>query len=206
MLGQVWLAHELQTKLPATWAAWRAGDIDGYKANKVAETAQRLIDPARIPDFDAAAATAAVAKTGPQLSTWLSRTVARIEPDQVEARYRRAFAERRVDTSLTLDGMGSLWATTNAIDLTAIDYRHTRLAQDLGADDPRTLEQRRADVFVDLLLGQRTASDGSAGQAGDGAGTTTTERQPAGRVAVAVTVPVQSLLGLDDTPGTALRW
>jgi hypothetical protein len=37
----------LQTKLPATWAAWRAGDIDGYKANKVAETAQRLIDPAR---------------------------------------------------------------------------------------------------------------------------------------------------------------
>jgi hypothetical protein len=47
VLAQVWLAHELQTKLPATWAAWRAGDIDGYKANKVAETAQRLIDPAR---------------------------------------------------------------------------------------------------------------------------------------------------------------
>jgi hypothetical protein len=126
VLGQVQLAEMLQIRLPATWAAWRAGDIDGYKAGKVAETAQRLIDPQRLADFDAAAAQAASARTGPQLSTWLTRTVARIEPDQVEPRYRRAFAERRVGTSLALDGMGSLWATTNAIDLTAIDYRLTR--------------------------------------------------------------------------------
>jgi hypothetical protein len=44
VLGQVQLAEIMQTRLPATWAAWRAGDIDGYKANKVAETAGRLVD------------------------------------------------------------------------------------------------------------------------------------------------------------------
>jgi hypothetical protein len=50
-------------------------------------------------------------------------------------------------------------------------------------------------MFVDLLLGESAASGGPTAHDG------TTGRQPAGRVAVAVTVPVQSLLDLDNTPG-----
>jgi hypothetical protein len=206
VLGQVQLAQMLAAKLPATWAAWRAGEIDGYKAGKVAETAQRLIDPDRLSDFDTAAAAAATAKSGPQLQSWLTRKVARIEPDQVAERYCRAFRDRRIDTSFDLDGMGRLWATTSAIDLAAIDVQLARMAKALGADDPRTLEQRRVDLFTDRLLGRdsstSTSSDDgrvdghasaeAAAYAPPAAGKLA-DRTPAPAVAVTV-------LGLDDTP------
>ena len=187
VVDRVHVVRVLRTELPATWAAWRSGKIDGFQAAKILEARNRLIDDGLVADFDADAAAAASTKSAGQLSWWLNRRVAAVEPAQVEARYRRAFADRRVATSQDLDGMGALWATTSAVDLTAIDYRLTQLAQGCGADDPRNLEQRRADIFVDLLLGAATEQ-----QAGS---------SKAAKAAVAVTVPVQSLLGLDDTPG-----
>jgi uncharacterized protein DUF222 len=180
------LVTTLGTDLPATWAAWRAGTIDGFAATKIAEARCRILDETLLPEFDRDAAVVAAGTSWGQLQSWLNRRVAADEPDQLEERYRRAFADRRVATSQDLDGMGRLWATTSAVDLAAIDYRLTRLAQDCGGDDPRTLEQRRADLFVDLLLGQ---SDDN--------------KQPVASAtpAVAVTVPVQSLVGADDVPG-----
>ncbi|HLL07447.1 MAG TPA: hypothetical protein VK393_02200, partial [Nocardioidaceae bacterium] len=53
--------------------------------------------------------------------------------------------------------MGALWAMTKALDLTAIDLELTRMAHDLGADDPRSIEQRRVDLMVDRLLGRATS-------------------------------------------------
>jgi hypothetical protein len=160
----------------------------------VLDAAQRLSDPGLLAGFDAEAAVQAVEKTAPQLVSWLARAVARLEPDQAECRHRRAITQRRVGVQLDLDGMGSLWAIGAALDLAAIDATLTRLANDLGADDPRSLEQRRADLFVDRLLGRTS----------DSAASDTSPRRSAGATAapvVAVTVPVQSLLGLDDTPG-----
>ena len=185
VVGRVHDVAALRRELPVTWAAWRSGEIDGYLAGKILEARNRIIDATLIADFDAEAASVATEKTSRQLQSWLAKRVVKAEPEQFEARYRRAFADRRVETSQDLDGMGSLWATTSAFDLTRIDYRLTRLAQDCGAEDPRTLEQRRADIFVDLILGQST---------GRGAWMSAS-------AAVAVTVPVQSLVGADDTPG-----
>ena len=183
VLDRVHVVRVLRTELPATWAAWRSGTIDGFQAAKILEARNRLIDDHLVAGFDADAAAAASTRSAGQLIWWLNRRVAAAEPAQLEARYRRAFADRRVATSQDLDGMGALWATTSAVDLTAIDYRLTQLAQGCGAEDPRSLEQRRADIFVDLLLGAATDHAGPS------------------KAAVAVTVPVQSLLGLDDTPG-----
>ena len=45
VLNQVRLAQTMQTSLPATWAAWRAGEIDGYTASRIVEAAERLTDP-----------------------------------------------------------------------------------------------------------------------------------------------------------------
>jgi hypothetical protein len=185
------LVTTLRTDLPATWAAWRAGAIDGFAATKIAEARYRILDASLLPAFDRDAATAAAAKSWGQLQSWLNQRVAAAEPDQLEERYRRAFKDRRVATSQDLDGMGRLWATTSAVDLSAIDYRLTRLAQDCGGDDPRTLEQRRADLFVDLLLGQSSSGDQEP---------KVVSAAPAA-AAVAVTVPVQSLVGTDDSPG-----
>ena len=113
----------------------------------------------------------------------------------MEPRYRRAFSQRRLTTRLDLDGMGQLWATTTAMDLAAIDVRLTRKAEALGAEDPRTLEQRRVDLFVDLLLGR--TSHGLPGRAVQAAPST---EGSAPAPVVGITVPLQSLLDLDATP------
>jgi hypothetical protein len=45
VLNQVRLAATMLTSLPATWAAWRAGEMDGYTASRIVEAAERLTDP-----------------------------------------------------------------------------------------------------------------------------------------------------------------
>ena len=185
VLERLGLVRQVRTELPATWAAWRAGSLDEFKVAKIADAADRLADPGKVADFDAEAAAAAPDKTCGQFQSWLNRKVALAGPKDAETRYRRAFTQRRVETSRTLDGMGWLWATTDALDLTAVDHRLTTLAQKLGADDARSMDQRRADILVDLLMG-RGIQPASGGESS---------------VAVGVTVPVQSLVGLDHTPG-----
>ncbi len=184
--------RRIRVDLPHTAALWQSGRIDGFKAGKVAEAANRLTWPESVATLDAAAADRASSQTTTQLQQWLNRQVARFEPDQAERRHRRAHADRRVSTRSEPDGMGSLWAMAGAADLAAIDYRLTDLARKLGSDDPRSMDQRRTDLFVDLLTGRGYA--GSAGSTGPSAGSV---RAPA----VAVVVPVQSLFGVDDTPG-----
>jgi Domain of unknown function (DUF222) len=211
---QVHRVSVLRRNLPDMWATWRIGRADQAKVKLVVDTAERIADDNLLPSFDVEAAQVAIDKTWGQLASWVNRWVAAAEPDQFEARYRRAFAERAVRTSSDLDGMGRLWATTNAVELTEIDYRLTKLAQKLGADDPRTLEQRRADIFVNLLTGRRSTtltgtSDGASDATGEQPGSAP---QPNGEpdsksdksgdsIRLAVTVPIQSLLGLDETPG-----
>ncbi|HLL08266.1 MAG TPA: HNH endonuclease signature motif containing protein, partial [Nocardioidaceae bacterium] len=65
---------------------------------------------------------------------------------------------------------------------------------------PRSIEQRRVDLMVDRLLGRATSgqpADSGADSADAHSGPSSRPPAPV----VAVTVPVQSLLGMDDTPG-----
>ncbi len=95
--------------------------------------------------------------------------------------------DRKVCSGVEADGMGSLWMLAAAADIAAIDRHLTGLARGIGADDPRTMDQRRCDLALDLLSGRHAN--------GGGPGSST------GSPAVVITVPVQSLLGVDDTPG-----
>ena len=178
------LVRTLRSGLPRTWALWCSGDIDGYKASKVVEAADRLTRPESVTILDGEAARRIVGQTATQLQRWLNRRVGRLEPDRAERRHRRAYADRKVATGMDLDGMGWLWMAAGAADIAAIDQHVTGLARGLGSEDPRTMDQRRADLAVDLLTGRHE------GTSTGGTGT-----------AVGVVVPVQSLLGMDDTPG-----
>jgi hypothetical protein len=176
--------RRLRADMPKTAALWVTGAIDGFKAAKIVEAANRLVRPESVTRLDEQAAVRAADDTASGLQQWLNRRVASLEPDAAERRHRRARADRRVSSRMDLDGMGSLWMMAGAADVAAIDSRLTDLARRLGADDPRTMDQRRTDLAVDLLLGH-----------GDG------EAKPSGSAAVVMTVPIQSLMGLDDTPG-----
>jgi hypothetical protein len=95
---------------------------------------------------------------------------------------RKRKQDRRVELIPLEDGMAELHAFLPAVEATRIYRRLDAFARAAAPGDPRTMDQRRTDVFADLLLGTRS-SDSSAS------------------VVVQVTVPATMLMGLDDQPG-----
>jgi Domain of unknown function (DUF222) len=93
--------------------------------------------------------------------------VVRLEPMAFAERHRRALADRRVTVLQGADGMGYVTGEVSAADAAAIDGMLAAAARSLGADDPRTEQQRRADLFADLLLG-RLAFDDTTTDGDDG--------------------------------------
>ena len=93
-------------------------------------------------------------RTGPQLREWLRRRVIAANPEAAEARRQRAMADRRVVITPTDDGMSELWALLPSVQARQIQQTLTTTAQGLGAADARSMDQRRADTLVDLLLGR----------------------------------------------------
>ena len=89
-----------------------------------------------------------------QLQVWLLRLVVQLEPLAFQQRHSRALAERRVTVVQGADGIGYVTGEVSAADAGAIDAMLAGSARNLGADDPRTEQQRRADLFADLLLGR----------------------------------------------------
>ncbi len=76
----------------------------------------------------------------------------RLHPDSEEQVRRSAWQSRRVEVHPGTDGMAYLQAHIDATDALRIHRRLTALAR--GLDDPeRTLDQKRADLLTDVLLG-----------------------------------------------------
>jgi hypothetical protein len=116
--------------------------------------------------------------------------------------------------------MASLWAYLTAPDARSCWEWLTRLARGLGAEDPRPMDTRRADLLVALLTGKLTLVDpaddtddtgpttAAASQGGGIAG-----RQPGrpareritpvtpGKPLITVVIPHSTLTGADDGPG-----
>ncbi|MCI0678013.1 MAG: HNH endonuclease, partial [Actinobacteria bacterium] len=98
-------------------------------------------------------------------------------------RYHRATEDRKLVCSSTPAGTANILATDLPAPLTtAVMRRINHLARAARSkDDPRTMDQIRADVFLDLLNGDQT-------------------RAP-GRGIVDIRVDLTTLIGLDDKPG-----
>jgi hypothetical protein len=105
-------------------------------------------------------------------------------------RHAAALGERRVFVEPAADGMGWLHLFAPMVEIHAAHSRATAMAKALVAhdDDPRTLDQARADVLADLLIDGDTSSH-SAEVRGI-------------RASVVVTVPALALLDPSaDAPG-----
>ncbi|MHA7181008.1 HNH endonuclease signature motif containing protein [Arthrobacter sp. MDB2-24] len=114
-----------------------------------------------------------------------------LHPTSLQDRARTAVQDRRVDLEPADDAMAWLHIHLPATDATAIDTRLTTTARTLQTPaEHRTLPQLRTDILTDLLLTRYGPAD-----VGDG-------KEDAYRVQahINVTVPVLTLLGLDDTP------
>ena len=151
--------RRLAAGLPTVWEAFRRGDVDAEQIRVIDRVARRVTEAATLAAIDDQVIDAAHTRTPKQLHVWLLRLVVRLEPLAFEQRHRRALAERRVTVVQGADGIGYVTGEVSAQDAAAIDGMLAATARSLGADDPRTDQQRRSDLFADLLLGRLTYDD-----------------------------------------------
>ena len=101
-----------------------------------------------------------VAEAAPELTTGqlgarIKKLCIQADTQEAEKRYNQAVERRRVIAEPTLDGTAHLNGTDLPPDrVTAITQRINKIAQSLrGNGETRTMDQLRADVYLDLLQG-----------------------------------------------------
>jgi len=162
--------------------AWRAGDVDERKVTVISDglaAAEGSLDPERTDQLAAEAATHAGMHTGPQVRAWLARKVIAVDPAAAQRRSERASKNRKITLEPLADGMAELVAYLPAVQARqAYDTVNALAHHSNGPDEVRTIDQRRADAFMDLV----------------------TDRTKPPSVQVQVTVDTDTLLGLADHP------
>jgi hypothetical protein len=176
--GLILHARDLVTRLPTTMNALAAGEID-YRRALAMNDLTEVLSPE-----DAHRVELRVLAKGGRFNPSQFRQAIRyhvIKADPAAAEKRRQAARQQRDVTLMdgLDGMGHLTADLTADEAIAAHERIDQLARRVKTPD-RTLGQCRADVFRDLILGKGSEHV---------------------QVRVNVTLPMTTLLGLNDHPG-----
>ncbi|MEJ3746830.1 DUF222 domain-containing protein [Actinomycetes bacterium KLBMP 9797] len=159
--GQLALADDLVERLPAVFAALDRGDIDFPKARVMSDLTMCLAAPVAREVIEKIIDEAPRLTTG-QLRARLSRLVFAADPEAKATRVKKALSGRRVEVRPTGDGLAELHgydlpphrAAAAVERLTAI----ARAAKRHG--DARTMGQLRADILLDLLVGEGIATGG----------------------------------------------
>ena len=176
-------AMELRLRLPKVWELLDEGRIDVNRAKTIVfgtsplsdqnarEVADRIID--RAPGL-----------TTGQLAARIRRLCVQADPDEAKKRYEDAVDQRRIVTHAEVDGTANLFGLSLPPHrVNAVTRRINKIARSLKrSDDPRTTDQIRADVFLDLLTGVDLNDAGS-------------------RAVVDIRVDMATLTGANDDPG-----
>ncbi len=178
-------AETLRARCPRLWSLFQGGAVSEQNARIAARAAATL--PAAAPEawatFDEQLASSAQILTPAKFRIRARVVRDRVHPASIDERHREAAQERTVWITDGDDAMSTFSVQAPTVDVhaawNAVDA-HARQLRD-QPDETRTLAQLRADVFVDILA------------RGEGGGV-----DPV----VAVTVPMTTLLGEDDTPAT----
>ncbi len=195
----------------ATLSAWAARLVVLELAELTAEQARAVVDDV---------VTRVLERQGRGQRAWTSAEVGqaakrarlRLFPATAREERARAFAQRRVQVHPSGNGMATLLADIDETDAHRIHRRISAIAKGLADPaDPRTRDQVRADVLVDLLLGGPEADqfrncdppcDSEAPDSPDGHDTHARRATstPMPRTEVKVVVSLATLLGLAEDP------
>lgn len=155
--------------VPVVCRAWRQGVVDARRVATICEQVSYLdVATAEIVAGEAVdyATAPGRCRTAPQLREWLRRRVVAANPGAAEQRRQQAIGGRRVVITPGDDGMSELWALLPSVQARQIQQALSAAAQQLGAGaggDARSMDQRRADTLVDLLLGRAEPAPVSIG-------------------------------------------
>ena len=225
----------LREHFPGVWELCRTGQLDLYRASMFSDAATWTLEsPADIAKLaktvtlwlnqtlpEGEGDLPLVTKTSRQLRNKLSYELKKLKPKDADEQFNRSFKQRRVDLVAGYASMGFLSLNHTSPDLQAADHHLTLLAKMMRkGGDERTLDQLRADLMLDLVLGRLQVGDcacDSSDAPGDRPGDRPGEaqnggRNPAGTVRrlptpayarpiINLTVPIQTVMGLSDHPG-----
>ena len=184
-LGLAWAVYE---RLPRVWEALHVGDIDLRRASVIVNGVSHLPEETARRVVEEIIAEAGGLTTG-QLAARLRRLCIQIDPEDALTRYEEGLTERRVVVEANPNGTADLYGIgLPPHRVTAIRRKINRLARSLKkADDPRSIDQIRADVYLDLLDGKTASRKGSRGT-------------------VDIQVDLKTLAGLSQNPGVVPGW
>ncbi|MGH8825000.1 MAG: DUF222 domain-containing protein [Jiangellaceae bacterium] len=216
---RVAVAAQLVEELPDTVTALRRGEIDYPKAAALAVGVRALDPPDGMQDavtgesitldgvrrgliaaVEARVLPKAGRRSARQHRDAIARAVAALAPNTAEQRHQEARQQRHVASAPAPDAMAWLNLYGPAEDVTAIQVMLDAAADAATTqpDETRTADQLRFDSLA--ALAWASLDSGHLGGCGHGCGPRLGRRH--GRAAaVQVTVPVSTLIGLDDTPG-----
>jgi hypothetical protein len=180
---QLGTAYALRDRLPEVWQALHQGLIDLPKARVICnETLHLPIEDAQ--RVAQVALERAPRQTTGQLGARIRKLVISLDPDLAKDRYQEAVSERRVVLEPNPHGTTNLLGLDLPADQVQAAVRriNTLAKAAKTADDPRTMDQVRADVFVDLLNGRHL-------------------KHEKGRGLVDINVELITLAGLSENPG-----
>lgn len=192
------VASELDARLPTTLGLLEAGEVSWMQAKAMVEITD-ILDPQLAQAVEEEVAPKMPSLACGQTRRALHRAVARMDPDGVEVRHQARRREREITHREVGDGM-ALWGAYLPADQAAqldqaVDTHAETLKNQSGIGWDRgecggegwTLAQRRVDALVDLVLnGPATGGSSSGGRSA---------------AVVQVTVPVDTLLGIEEEPG-----
>jgi hypothetical protein len=172
-------AIELTTRLPRVLDALESGLLDQRRAGILVDAVEDLPDDVAHTITDHVLGHAE-GRNPTQLRRLVRRAVLRHDPDGGVRRHKTAREKRCVEFHPRPDGMADLYAHLPAHEATVIYQRIDAFAHQATSGDGRTLEQRRADALVDLMLNPALGPVG---------------------VTVNLTVPATTVSGESDLPG-----
>jgi hypothetical protein len=178
------LALELVRRLPQVLGALGRGDIDLPRAQVLVRGTEHLPLAAARAIVEQIIDDAAGLTTG-QLTARLRRLCLEFDPDSARDWYQRSVEDRRVYVTPNPEGTANLHGLDLPPDrVTAISRYLDKAARRLRRNgDERSMDQLRADLFLDILQGDRDPTSGAF---------------PGG---VHIGIAATTLAGLDDQPG-----
>lgn len=178
----------LSSRFPETLSALARGEVSWVQAAALAKITSNLDD-----DKARAVQDRVLPRISEQVPATtraaLRRAVIDVDPRGAAERHAVAATRRRVELRAEDDGMATLSLHTTAPTARAILTTVDQHCANPAKDDPRTADQRRADVFAELLLSSVGVRAGAARQGVE---------IPA---LVTVIVPLDTLIGASESPG-----
>jgi len=185
---QLDFAVTLVSDYPQVWEMLHAGLIDLARARVIVDQTCHLEPEVRDKVVGVALERAPIQTTG-LLAARIRRLAIWVAPDDAREQYRQGLEERRVVSDANPDGTANLSGLQlSPADTQAVMRKINRLSRQIKATgDPRSIDQIRADIFLDLLKGRD-------------------QQTGASQAVVDIQVELTTLLQLDDRPGELPGW